>query len=75
MIRHQEQVGGILEAIIVRKPDRIGMTVWADDGQILDALVKPASDVPLLWIRDKKPVRVELEFLHMNILWLSVRRD
>jgi hypothetical protein len=44
MIGNDEEAGGIGERLVLCKPTRIGMSVWADDGKIAHGCVQSAGD-------------------------------
>ena len=47
MVRVQQELGGVTEILVVRKPDRIGMAVRTDDREPGHFCVKPARDSTL----------------------------
>ena len=55
----EQQLGGVAEGLVERKPGRVGMPVRADDRQVPDARIKLARDAADFLVRRKQTVFVQ----------------
>ena len=62
VVRNQEQIRWVGKGHVVGIPLGIGMTVGADDGQILDLAVQTAGDLPLDGIAREKTILMHDDF-------------
>jgi hypothetical protein len=64
MVRRDEERGRVGEGLVVGVPLRIGVTMRADDGQILDRRIECATQVPLHRVGGEQAIGVQRKWDH-----------